>query len=232
MNIVFFYHVRLSGGHNVDTGASIDPQRGFAVFVHQMRLMVDSGLVSGSDKFIICVNGSDDDFEGVTQFAYERRAEIGKPFVIWNGPNAESLLPTLSKLQEWLPGHEGWAVGLAHMKGVTHPGNDMVKKWADCLNHHTITNWRQNVADLESGQYDACGCHWTHNSPHDQNAHDWGANSYFGGGFFWATADYLMTLPKIPDSPKCRHDWFKGELWLGNGKPRIRDYHPGPVTNH
>jgi hypothetical protein len=118
------------------------------------------------------------------------------------------------------------------MKGVTHPNNPMIQKWAACLNHHTITNWRQNVADLESGQYDACGCHWTHNSPNDPNAGNWGENSYFAGGFFWATAKYLLTLPKIPDHPTCRHDWFKGELWLGCGKPRIKDYHCGAVTNH
>ena len=223
MKTAFFYHCRLSGGRNVDTGASIDRRIGDSVFDHQMQLAQDSGLDRESDIFSIHVNGEYSNF----------KLKLGlNTKISLNGVHAESLLPTISAMQKWLPGHEDWAVGFAHMKGVTHPNNLMVQKWANCLNHHTITMWRQNVADLESGQYDACGCHWTHNSPNDTNADRWGSNSYFGGCFWWATAKFLLTLPEIPDKPTDRHSWFLPELWLGNGHPRVKDYHPGPVTNH
>jgi hypothetical protein len=228
MKTAFFYHVRLSGGHNVDSGASIDNRFGRAVFQNQFLLMESAGLLE-ADEFVACVNGPRPDFFEVARI-FPHQPNLS---VVHNGEDAESLLPTMQKLQEWLLFRKGWAVGLAHMKGVTHPGNPMIQKWADCLNYHTITNWRQNVADLESGQYDACGCHWTHNSPNDPNAARWGSNSYFAGGFWWATVDYLLTLPKIPVSkPRDRHDWFLPELLLGCGNPRVKDYHPGPVTNH
>jgi hypothetical protein len=235
MRTAFFYHVRLSGGKNVDNGATVDPTAARSLFLHQATLMANSFLLKMVDVTAVFVNGHEQDYISVLDLVKKqlRQTNVSFASVFHNGQDAESLLPTMRKLQEWLPGHEGWAVGFAHMKGVTHFGNQMIQKWADCLNHHTITNWRQNVADLESGQYDACGCHWTHNSPNDPNADRWGANSYFAGGFWWATADYLLTLPKFPtDKPRDRHEWFYPELWLGNGCPRVRDYHPGPVTNH
>jgi hypothetical protein len=199
-----------------------------------MAILTESGLGRSAEVCFIGINGCESETKSSLQVVkYSEKKHGLHPTILFHGPKATSLLPTMNFLQSWLPGHEDWAVCFFHMKGATHGGrNQLVNNWADCLNHWTIREWRRNIADLESGQFDACGCHWTHNSPQDPNAGNWGENSYFAGVFWWATAKYLLTLPQLPDAPKCRHDWFKPELWLGCGKPRIRDYHPGPVTIH
>jgi hypothetical protein len=137
----------------------------------------------------------------------------------------------MRELQKWLPGHEEWLVCFFHSKGATHPRDPMNGAWRDCMMRHCVLNWRECVGDLVSG-YDAVGCHWLPNSPNDPNADRWGGNSFFGGVFWWSTAKYLLTLPPLPDKATDRHSWFLPELWLGNGNPKIKDYHPGPVTNH
>lgn len=220
MKIAFFYHCRMAGGRNVDTGASINPLFAQQVFNRQTKMIVESGLYAAIQELHVGMSGN----------PIGPNLSFGKCHAWIHGAESKSLLPTLCKLQAWLPGDERWLIGFAHMKGVTHPNNPMIQRWADCLNFHTITNWKRNVADLESGRYDACGCHWTRNSPDDPNADRWGSNPYFAGGFWWATADYLLTLPKFPtDKPRDRHDWYLPELWLGNGNPRVRDYHPGDI---
>lgn len=226
MKICVFFHTRLSGGVNVDSGASIDPVWGRKLFTQQMSALMQSGLYSAADEIYIGLNG-----DGVDYAVADGIAPKGCKILL-HGPDAASLLPTMQFLQGWLPIHEDWLVCFHHGKGATKPNDPMTTAWRNCMTKYVITNWRQCVADLESGQFDAVGCHWTHNSPNDQNAHDWGANSYFAGVFWWSTARYLLTLPKLPEKPHNRHQWFKPELWLGNGKPRIRDYHSGPVTNH
>lgn len=216
MNLAVFFHTRLSGGCNVDTRASIDPAFGRELYLEQIVSLIKSGLWDAAEKIIIGING---DTSGV--FFH------GKPELLRHGNDAESLLPTMRALQQWLPGHEDYAVCFFHAKGVTHPHDPMNDAWRACMTKHVITDWRKCVADLEAG-YDTVGCHWLHNIPNDPNASRWGSNSFFGGVFWWATAKYLITLPPFPtDKPRDRHEWYYPELWLGCGKPRIKDYHPG-----
>lgn len=217
MKIAVFFHTRLSGGRNVDTGASIDRSFGTRLFVSQMNALRLSGLLEAADIFVVGVNGPEIDSEFVSSFVPEKGG------VVWHGEKAESLIPTMRCIQEWLPGHEDYAVAFIHSKGATKPNDPFSNAWRDCMMKHVIWDWRKCVADLET--HDAVGCHWLNNSPNDPNAARWGSNSYFGGAFWWARADYLITLPPLPDKIVDRHSWYLPELWLGNGKPRIKDYH-------
>jgi hypothetical protein len=220
MRLAVFYHCRLSGGCNVDTGASIDPVFGMRLFQDQIKTVVDSGLYSASNEFVIGVNGNADCWTSINATVPSSDGQL----VLYHGEKSQSLLPTMRFLQEWLPGHEDWAVCFFHSKGATHPNDPFNTAWRNCMMKHVITNWRACVADLEAG-CDAAGCHWLHNSPNDPNADRWGGNSFFGGVFWWATARYLLTLPPLPEKITDRHSWFLPELWLGNGRPRIKDYH-------
>jgi hypothetical protein len=228
--IAVWYHCRLVGGKNVDSGASIDPAWGLALFNEQITTLGQSGLLRSARETFICVNG-----DAELAWNYDRllpRYFKGVVNLVDNGKDAKSLLSTVSKLQNWLPGHEDWLILFFHSKGATHPNDPFMDRWRGCMTTNLIAHWRQCVMDLNSGNYDAVGVHWTHNSPQDQNARDWGANSYFAGCFWWATAHYLLTLPKVPEKPHNRHQWFKPELLLGCGKPRILDYHEGSVMVH
>ena len=203
----------------MDSGASIDPAWGRKLFKEQMSALVQSGLYSAADETYIGLNG-----DGVDYAMADGLAPKGCK-ILNHGPDAASLLPTMQFLQGWLPGREDWLVFFHHGKGVTHPNDPMTTAWRACMTNHLITHWRNCVADLESGRFDMVGCHWLHNRPDDPNAARWGGNSYFGGGFWWSTAKYLLTLPKLPEKVTDRHVWYMaGELWIGCGKPRVKDY--------
>lgn len=212
----------------MDSGASIDRDWGLHLLGRQLTILVESGLYSAANEVFIGLNGNNEDAAEISRLL---PSPDGQEIIV-HGPEAKSLLPTMQVLHEWLPRHEDWAVCFFHMKGATHPRDPFFNFWRECMEGHVIWNWRQCVEDLRVG-YDAVGCHWTHNSPNDPNAARWGGNSYFAGVYWWATAKYLLTLPPLPEKIIDRHSWFQcGELWLGCGSPRIRDYHSGPVTQH
>jgi hypothetical protein len=215
-----FFHTRLSGGYNVDSGAAVEPGWGRSLFLEQMAVLVKSGLAEAAQEFFIGFNGSRGDW------AFVCDNTPAKAKILQHGENARSLLPTMRFLQDWLPGHEDWAVFFSHAKGACHPNDPLTTRWRNCMTRHCITNWRRCVADLEAG-YDAVGCHWLHNRPNDPNADRWGANSYFGGVFWGSKARYLLTLPPLPDLATDRHSFYLPELWLGNGKPKVKDYAQG-----
>jgi len=217
MRKVFYFHARLSGGKNVDSGASINSAYGRQQFREQMASFTQTGLLQSCEQFLIGLNGCDEDAEFVSRF-------VQPNVVVVHHGNCESLLPTMYHLQKLLPKYESMAIGFAHTKGITKPGDAMTTAWRDCMEKHVVHDWRKCVLDLQNG-YDAVGCHWLHNSPNDPNANRWGGNSFFGGVFWWSTHKYLATLPDLPPRATDRHSWYLPELWLGNGKPRIKDYH-------
>ena len=221
MKIAIFYHCRISGGANVNTGAAVDPIWGRQLFMEQMASLVKSGLADAADEIYIGLNGNGRDLAFVSEKA------PAKAKILQHGENAKSLLPTMRFLQDWLPGHEDWAVCFLHSKGACHPNDPLTTAWRRCMAHHVIENWRRCVMDLAI-RFDTVGCHWL--SPKEYPRcfapfHET-ATSYWGGVFWWATARFLLQLPKLPETIDRRHTWFAPELWIGSGpSPKIVDYH-------
>jgi hypothetical protein len=226
MKPLFYFHARISAGRNVDTGVSIDPVYGREHFRRQMDAAVKSGLIENCEEFTIGLNGSPSDLGFVESIVPAKVRTILHP------EGSESLLPTMQLLQRELKDHPDAVIGFAHTKSITRPGNRLYQNWLGCLQRHVVENWRECVRKLEEN-VDTASCHWTLNSPTDPNADRWGANPYWAGCFWWATAEYLMTLPALPEKIVDRHTWFQGgELWIGCGNPRIFDFHPGPIFIH
>jgi len=103
-----------------------------------------------------------------------------------------------------------------HTKGAAAPSafNDAWRRSMSVL----MRNWRACVAEMEGGM-DAVGCHWL--TPGAQFRVD---TPYFGGNFWWATNEYLRTLPPL------RHDnRHEAEAWIGRGprEPKVFDWTPG-----
>jgi hypothetical protein len=221
MKMAVFMHTRLSGGSNIDTGASVDPVWGRQLFVEQICALVTSGLAEAADEIYIGLNGNDRDMAFVSNEA-PLKAKI-----LQHGENAKSLLPTMQFLQSWLPGHEDWAVCFFHAKGACHPGDPLTAAWRRCMTHHLIDIWRKCVADLELG-FDTVGCHWLSPKQYPRCFVPFHETStpYWGGAFWWATGRFLLQLPKLPEKIERRHHWFLPELLIGSGPtPRIVDYH-------
>lgn len=216
MKRAFFYHTRMTGGN-----PPINLDDALAIMSEQMQRLHASGLAEACDEIHVCSNGGEENlcYAAVTLPRWTRRNVIFHD----NGPDAESHLPTVRYLRNWLPAHADWQVAYDHIKGVTHPQDATYRNWRHCMDRVVIDHWRQCVEDLERG-YDSVGAHWLTREKYGSQV----VMPFWGGMVFWANARFLLTLPEIPDKPSKREDWFLSEGWIGSGprKPKVKDYAP------
>lgn len=233
--IAVFYHCRLKGSPRPETYwekriAVIDPEHGREVFRSQLKGMADSNLYYHCDEFHIGNNGEPLHVYGMMwEPPVFEEAQIHE-----HGYNSESLRPTMSLMQDWLLSHQDYNVLFFHSKGVTHPCDPLTSAWRKCMEKHCIWNWRRCVDDLNSG-FDTAGAHWVTVPVHQSDADDLPVlqsrvgktTSYWGGTFWWATASYLLTLPRFSPEIRKPRDWHLPELWIGLGdNPKVKDYAP------
>lgn len=105
----------------------------------------------------------------------------------------------------------------AHTKGASaHRPINIA--WRRSMTKECIINWAECVRLLDV--YDTVGCHWLQSEVDGR----W----FFGGTFWWATTEYLKTLPPVGESNR-----FEAENWIGLN-PNVRQYdlkpgHPGNI---
>lgn len=211
--LAVFYHCRVGGGQN----PPLNEDYACSVMGEQMRTFEESGLANAAEHIGIYSNG------GLGCSLVAAQLAPPKALVIDNGAKAESILPTVCRLRDWLPDHRDWLVCFWHTKGVTHANDALNQTWRRCMERHVISNWDRCVKDLERG-FDSVGAHWLTRERFGPQV----VTPFWGGMFFWATARFLLTLPGIPEKPSCRDDWFKAEGWIGMGqqRPKVIDYAP------
>lgn len=174
---------------------------------------------------LVGINGSSES-EPIARLLIPHRAQL-----VFHGLTSRNENPTIRELEKWLPGHEGWYVLYFHAKGtITQSGGaENAVKWRGCMMRNLVSNWRQCVADLEAG-FDSVGCHWMTYPATPKGQSIW------AGTFFWAKADFLLTLPSILQRDRIKQSGlgnyesrYEAEVWIGNGPrlPRVKDYHPG-----
>lgn len=209
--LVVFYHTRLFGGE-----PKIDPDYSITLMSEQMALLKASGLLQAAQEVVICINGD-------TQNRLAARSLApAKARFIDNGADALGLLRTVNALRQWCVEHPGWYVCFWHIKGVTHPWDLLNARWRQCMERCVIRNWHRCVADLNAG-WESVGAHWL--TPEQYRGIV--KLPFWGGQFFWATSDFLATLPALPSNPTRREEWFLSENWIGMGRrPKVRDYAP------
>ena len=212
MNLAVFYHAIFSGGSR-----PIDMDFACRIMQEQMTALIQSGLSDAADEVYIGINGAEDD------------AQIARLFVpakskfIVHGAGATTEIPTLAFLRSWLPGHEVWKVLYFHSKGISHPTEPFYAVWRQRMTKSVVWEWRDCVAQLDNG-VDACGCHWLTPEQFPTLVHDY---PFFGGTFWFANANFLMTLPPLPEATWANR--FFAENWIGMGpaRPRVKDSYPG-----
>lgn len=213
--IAVFYHgvFSLGRGVQVDKWAS-------AVLCAQMASLEACKLLESSELFTIGLNGNAEDKRMLPESIRSRN-----PTMLAHGLDCRSENPTLVHLREWAKSNPGWVVLYFHAKGATHPNDARSTAWRNCMMHHLVTNWRTCVSDLE--RHDAVGCHWIRGLDDTQH--------YFAGNFWWATSDFLSTLPSMYErlaiklyGIKAAKSRYEAEVWIGNGPrlPKVKDYHP------
>ena len=211
MNLAIWYHIRLFGGNPY-----IDPDHSIPLMMDQMNSLEQTGLLASAEKVFICVNG------GTLDQAAARSLAPAKAVVLDNGPQAESLLPTVERLWQWANLNPDWYVLFFHAKGVTHPQDPLTVAWRHCMEYAVLTHWRRCVADLDAG-YDTVGAHWLTRERYGPQV----TFPFWGGMFYWVRAAFLAELPRLPLAPATRADWFLPENWIGMCRaPRVKDYAP------
>jgi hypothetical protein len=209
--IAVFYHTIFSDGSR-----PIDTSYACHIMLSQMKALRTSGLLAAAAQMTIGVNGGAADVQIARLFA-PCQARI-----VAHGEKATTEIPTLNLLRQWLPGHTDWRVLYFHMKGVTHPWLPSDMAWRERMEQACIWGWRTCLNDLACGT-DVCGCHWL--SPEQYPGQV--AAPFFGGTFWFANSNYLMTLPPLP--PATWENRYEAERWIGHcpGRPRVKDYFPG-----
>lgn len=202
--IAIFYHVYLGGGEH-----PCNPEIVTGIVTEQLSAIHASGLAAHTGLFHIGVNGSDEDTFMVSAMAPQ--ASVNK-----NLPGTAEL-PTQKVMQDWCKVNPGWSVLYLHTKGAIHNGNPIMDQWRRCMERACVWGWKNCTNELENG-IESCGAHWLTPEEHPVIGH----TAYWGGNFWWATSDFINTLPPI-DVTLSR---YEAEVWIGRGprRPRIRDF--------
>lgn len=210
--IAIFYHCIISGRER-----QIDPDYALALISAQMDALKRSGLANAAQEFIIGVNGGDSDCFAVACLC------DSKPKIISHGKQATTEIHTLNVLRSWLPNHRGWNVLYHHTKGVSTP--NQADGWRRRMENACVWGWNECVRGLDAG-FDAAGCHWLTPEIHGAVI----PSPFFGGTFWWAKSDYLLTLPPLPEATWANR--YEAETWIGKGtrRPKVLDFSPGWPT--
>ena len=112
------------------------------------------------------------------------------------------------------------AILYAHTKGAANVRR-FQDQWRWNMTHHVIRGWRNCREALESGHYDAVGCHWLTAEEFPHIKADTGY-PMFGGNFWMATAEYVRSLPPVSNETR-----WHAESWIGLNHPRVLDLFPG-----
>jgi len=130
---------------------------------------------------------------------------------------------TLSAMRQWArDAPADTPVLYCHTKG-TFDNSEWNAMWRRSMTHHVVGRWRECVRLLEDG-YDTVGCHWL-TPERDAGPARPVTTPMYGGNFWWATSQYLATLPE--PGTEYRH---QAEEWVGLNGPKAYDLLPGWPT--
>ena len=207
--IAIFYHCKIAGDGIPDADFAC------LVMAEQMHALAESGLAEAATEIHVGVNG--DDAQALLALALEP----AKSMLHGHGAGARSELPTLAVLRRWLK--PGWLVFYHHTKAVTHPGEKLYENWRNCMERACVWNWRDCVRNLET-HYQSVGAHWLTPEVYGSSV----KSPFWGGNFWWARSEYLLTLPALKEQADCREDFYLAENWIGSGpkRPLVLDYAP------
>lgn len=219
-----FYHIFLTE----DTGTWA------AMFLDQMKLVEDSGLLDAVDNIFITVIGSKDSFEIFTHLAatYGQKFQLVNFYEKENKSDSDSFSNRDNNTQKFsenvamtamktLAENEDFHTFYFHTKGITSVENHLKKGdvytyknylyWRKFCEWGIIEKWKDCLTRLS--EFDVVGVNYfDHPAPH------------YSGGFWWANSSYINTLPDINSM-----DWWydiknrSNDPWLRSAPDRFKD---------
>lgn len=209
MKIAIFYHCRLNCSAPV-----IDPNHAQSIMHEQMLALRNSGLLGVADKMVIGVNGGENNFIAAACLAPDKAS------MVQHSNFARGELSTINLVHKFAQENPGWALFYHHIKGATNQSPTWAA-WRRCMTNACVWNWQQCYKDLANG-VESVGAHWMEPSRYPICAN----GPYWGGNFWWATTDFLRTLPPPIGREDDLMSRYECELWIRRGKrlPVVRDY--------
>ncbi len=207
--IAIFHHSRISGGE-----PCIQFDHASAIVAEQILALNQSGLAAAANELYFGVNGGAEDAEAVEALTagfdwYPKVKVIAHP------DDAKGEHPTLRLLQEWCRTHGNWYVMYEHTKAATAPGNEFYASWRRCMERVCVHNWERCIADLDRG-FDTVGPHFLTPEQYPGVVN----HVFYGGNFWWARAEFILTLPMMEPTAKDRAAMFDAESLIGRGPRR------------
>ncbi len=197
----------------------------FPIIQEQMEAMKGSGLLDAADQFFVGINGGGESEELATVLFPSKAKRV------MHGLQCHSENRTIDFMHQWCRSNPGFAVLYLHAKGSTHQTDSeygrMAANWRRAMMDDTVTKWRQNVKDLESG-IESIGSHFMKGMAD-------GTQNLWAGNFFWVTSDYVTTLPRIFERDRIKVSGidalisrYEAEVWIGNGPrlPIVKEHKP------
>lgn len=189
----------------------------------QMDQLYISGLLAAASEFIVGING-DETSKQIANLIIPSEAKL-----VMHGLQSKAENLTIVEIEKFVKTHPDWYVFYHHAKSCTHdPNSDYGRlgtRWRRCMARTCVLRWKECIKELEA-EYEAVGAHWLTGMGHDHSQH------YFAGTFFWATSNYLRTLPSIYERERIKtsgidslESRYEAEVWLGNGPrlPKFKD---------
>lgn len=202
--IIVFYHCALNYG---------DREWARTLIAEQMNTVVTSGLAESARELFIGVNGTGQDAIGLSTMLFKtlgtKTTIIPNPPELW--PSGE--VGTMRMMHEWLQGCGPCHVLYFHTKGLSFPPghglHDHRVGWRQNMEAVVLHRWKECVAHLEAGA-ESVGQWW--NVAFN--------GQYWAGNFFWATSEFLLTLPYLEIVDQNESGRYEAEVWIGRG-PRL-----------
>lgn len=217
MKIAIFYHCLFYAGEPPTFRESA-----YRIVYEQIKALEGSGLLEACSHFVVGLNG------GQESESFKTVLIPAKAKVVMHGLASKAENLTLVELEKWAPNNPDWCVLYFHAKGCTHDATSdygkFAARWRNCMMRRCVVEWRNCIELLESG-YEAVGCHWLTGMGQDKS------QSLFAGNFWWATSNFLKTVPSIFLRDRIKQSGiasvesrYEAEVWIGNGKlPKAKD---------
>lgn len=218
--IAIFYHSVFCFPNN----PGVELPSASSIIAEQMAQLHESGLIAAAKELHVGINGGPES----EPFVAQKIPEFAKK--TYHGIDSGGEPPTIMLLEEWVKTHPGWNVLYLHCKGASHPISTpyhaFAADWRRGMMQDLVLNWRQCVADLDSG-YDIACSHWM-----------WGlldgTQHIPAGNFLWITSDFAAKLPSMFLRDRIKQDGIKSpssrweaEVYWGNGpRPNVKQYRP------
>lgn len=201
---------------------------------HFYHLYADGEWRDATQEHIAALSAIDDNMINLYVLAIgtPRRCDEALAYVCDNLPTSVSHCETRSKADGWEQETLAWLRNDAdtyneydhpylycHTKGAYNTAA-LNSNWRLSMTRHTVGRWRECLQWLKL--VDTIGCHWLTPGQYEQVD-----TPFYGGNFWWATANYIRRLPPI-----TREDRWEAERWIGRGAPTTHDLYPGWPNFH